>query len=113
MMTPVTAPRIGGPKGESQFLDDAEDPPWDTVAIERPSPGRVERALFCDESGIAGNQKHYGFGALIMGYQRRGDFARKMAELRKLTPHPDDEVKWNKGSAGNLGFYKQLIDYFF
>jgi hypothetical protein len=73
----------------------------------------VERALYCDESGIAGNLKHYGFGALIMGYQRRGEFARSIKKIRSAHRYPDDEVRWNKSSPSNLSLYRALIDYFF
>lgn len=105
------APGTGGRKGEAKFFDDEIE--WDTQSIARRAPGRVERALFCDESGIAGNQKHYGFGALIMGYQRRGDFARAMAQIRAQHRFSDDELKWNKISRGNRDLYLALVDYFF
>lgn len=77
------------------------------------SRGTVRRALYCDESGIGGDLKHYGFGALIMGYQRRGDFAAAIRELRTRFRRPPDEIKWNKCSPSNLAFNKALVDYFF
>lgn len=76
-------------------------------------PGLLRRAFFCDESGIAGDLKHYGFGALVMAYQRRGDFAAAIARIRKEHGRPDEEIKWNKCSRSNLAFYKALVDYFF
>jgi hypothetical protein len=74
------------------------------------NPGVVRRAFYCDESGISTNQKHYGFGALVMGYQRRGEFVADMKRIRG--DHPN-EIKWNKCSRSNLGLYKELVDYFF
>jgi hypothetical protein len=76
-------------------------------------PGVVRRAIYCDESGIGGAQKHYGFGALFMAYQRRGDFAADLAAMQKEHRWPGDEIKWNKCSSSNLSFYKELVDYFF
>ena len=68
-------------------------------------------AFYCDESGIGGDSKHYAFGALIMQYQRRGQFVQ---EFRDLVQGRDwGEVKWNKVSDHKLGHYKRLVDYFF
>ena len=41
--------------------------------------GVVRRAIFCDESGISGDHDFYGFGAVIMAYQRRGQFSADVA----------------------------------
>jgi hypothetical protein len=62
-----------------------------------PLPG-VERWLIsCDESGTGGD-RFYGFGTLWMNWQRRGDFARLVRELRDQHGYPY-EFKWNKTSA--------------
>jgi hypothetical protein len=73
----------------------------------------LKRAIFCDESGFSGGHKYYCFGALVMGYQRRGYFAAEMAALRKMHRRLDDEVKWNKCSRSNVEFYLALVEYFF
>ena len=76
-----------------------------------PPPGVRRLAFYCDESGIGGNLPHYGFGALIMQYQRRGQF---ISEFGALANGRDwGEVKWNKTSNGNLGYFKRIVDYFF
>jgi hypothetical protein len=75
-----------------------------------PPPGVRRLAFHCDESGISGGSKHYGFGALIMQYQRRGQFVQ---EFRELADPAFGEVKWNKTSDRTLDYYKRLVDYFF
>lgn len=77
------------------------------------SLGVVRRAVYCDESGISGDHDFYGFGALIMGYQRRGDFSAAIAELRRTHRAPTDEIKWSKTNARTFAFYAALVDYFF
>lgn len=68
--------------------------------------------ISCDESGVHG-VAHYGFGTLWMKWQRRGDFAadlREMKERHKVT----HECKWsNVQSARDLAFCRELISYFF
>ena len=83
-----------------------------SVTVEKRRPPGVRRlAFYCDESGISGNLRHYGFCALIMQYQRRGEF---VEEFAKLARNRDlGEVKWNKTSNGNLDYYKHIVDYFF
>ena len=83
------------------------------VAAQRAPVGVVRRAIYCDESGIGGNLKHYGFGAIFMGYQRRGEFVAKIRELQQRYRRPDDEIKWNKFSKSHVAFYEALVDYFF
>lgn len=75
--------------------------------------GVVRRAIFCDESGISGDHDFYGFGAVIMAYQRRGQFSAAVARLRKECRAPDNEIKWTKTGRVNLPFYEALVDYFF
>jgi hypothetical protein len=55
--------------------------------------------------------KHYAFGALIMQYQRRGQFVREFREL--LQGCNWGEVKWNKLSDHKLAHYKRIVDHFF
>ncbi|MCD3180328.1 DUF3800 domain-containing protein, partial [Salmonella enterica subsp. enterica serovar Enteritidis] len=50
--------------------------------MESNDPGKLIWHVACDESGIDG-QRFYGFGSLWMKYQRRGDFARIVRELRE------------------------------
>lgn len=65
-----------------------------------------------DESGIDG-QVYYGFGSLWMKYQRRGDFARDIRELKEKHNH-NEEIKWQKvNSKRYSAFYDELVDYFF
>ncbi len=73
----------------------------------------LRRALYCDESGISGGEKHYGFGALVMPYQRRGNFAAEISRIRADYGRPSEEIKWNKCSRQNVGFYKALVDLYF
>lgn len=76
------------------------------------NPGKLIWHVACDESGIDG-QRFYGFGSLWMKYQRRGDFARIVRELREKH-HCSDEIKWQKAhSKRNADFYHELIDTFF
>ncbi|MCW2479763.1 DUF3800 domain-containing protein [Candidatus Symbiopectobacterium sp. NZEC135] len=76
------------------------------------NPGKLIWHVACDESGIDG-QRYYGFGSLWMKYQRRGDFARIVRELRdKHNVH--DEIKWQKAhNKRNTAFYHELIEVFF
>jgi hypothetical protein len=75
--------------------------------------GVVRRALYCDESGISGDHDYYGFGALIMAYQRRGQFAADIEMLRREHKAGKDEIKWSKTNRFTSPFYTALIDYFF
>jgi Protein of unknown function (DUF3800) len=68
-------------------------------------------AFYCDESGISGDHPYYGFGALIMRYQRRGDFIRDFRDMAGARNW--GEVKWTKTTQGTLGYYKRIVDYFF
>lgn len=77
---------------------------------DRPPPGVRRLAFYCDESGITANLTHYGFGALITPYQRRGQF---VEDFRGLVSPRFGEIKWNKTGAANLAYYKRIVDYFF
>lgn len=75
-------------------------------------PGRLVWLISCDESGTGG-ARYYGFGSLWMRWQRRGDFARDIREIRERHGCLD-EIKWQKAhSRYNREFYLELIDYFF
>lgn len=74
--------------------------------------GKLIWHIACDESGIDG-QRYYGFGSLWMKYQRRGDFARGIRELREMYGY-FDEIKWKKAHSKKYRkFYEDLTDYFF
>ncbi|EAR4973550.1 DUF3800 domain-containing protein [Salmonella enterica] len=80
--------------------------------MESNDPGKLIWHVACDESGIDG-QRFYGFGSLWMKYQRRGDFARIVRELREKH-NCSDEIKWQKAhSKRNAAFYQDLIETFF
>lgn len=65
-----------------------------SVQVEKgPPPGVRRLAFYCDESGIGGNLRHYGFCSLIMPYQRRGEFVDEFAKLARNREL--GEVKWN------------------
>jgi len=75
-------------------------------------PANTRRWLIsCDESGIDG-QRYYGFGTLWMNWQRRGDFANLITDLRKLHGC-SHELKWNRVSARFLEMYRDLVEKFF
>jgi hypothetical protein len=67
--------------------------------------------IACDESGIHGSP-HYGFGSLWMQWQRRGDFYRDFNDLANKH-HFENECKWSQAQKKYLGFYEELITYFF
>ncbi|MBY5922012.1 DUF3800 domain-containing protein [Ferrimonas balearica] len=74
--------------------------------------GKLIWHVACDESGVDG-QAYYGFGSLWMKYQRRGDFARLIRELREQHNY-DSEIKWKKAHKKHYAnFYEDLIDMFF
>lgn len=74
--------------------------------------GKLIWHVACDESGVGG-QKYYGFGSLWMKYQRRGDFAQKVRELRERHNY-HNEIKWQKAHKKHYAaFYEDLIEMFF
>jgi hypothetical protein len=80
------------------------------------APRRGVRRLWvsCDESGIDGTNRYYGFGSLWMPDQRRGDFARLVADLRAHHGFKvEGEFKWTKVKRQKLDFYKAVVDSFF
>ena len=68
--------------------------------------------ISCDESGVHGSA-YYGFGSLWMKWQRRGDYAEHIREIRQRHKF-SSEIKWNKvQSMRKVSFYRDLIEYFF
>ena len=79
---------------------------------EMDNPGKLIWHVACDESGIDG-QRYYGFGSLWMRYQRRGDFARIVRELREKHFY-FQEIKWQKANSKKYAeFHLDLIRVFF
>lgn len=78
---------------------------------EQDNPGRVIWHVACDESGIDG-QRFYGFGSLWMKYQRRGDFAKLIRDVREKHGF-FQEIKWQKANSKKfLPFHTDLIELF-
>jgi len=75
------------------------------------NPGTLRWLISADESGTDSN-KYYGFGALWMKYQRRGDFLQGIWELRVEHDYWE-EIKWTNIFLKRLEFYEDLIEYFF
>lgn len=74
--------------------------------------GKLIWHVACDEFGMDG-ARYYGFGSLWMRWQRRGDFARDIRELRDRYEF-FEEIKWNKANSKKyINFYEDLVDYFF
>jgi hypothetical protein len=76
-----------------------------------PLPGHRNYLVFCDESGTGGGV-YYGFGSLWMPWERRGDFAGLVADLRDKHRYLD-EMKWTNVSRRSEAFYLALIEEFF
>ena len=74
-------------------------------------PGVLRWLISCDESGTGGSP-FYGFGTLWMNWQRRGEFATLIQELRAKHGYTY-EIKWKKVSAKYLPFYRDLVETFF
>lgn len=68
------------PRGS--LVSDEDDPP----------KGVVRWLISCDESGVHG-ARYYGFGTLWMAWQRRGEFAELIRELRQEHGY-QHEIKW-------------------
>lgn len=79
---------------------------------ENDNPGKMIWHVACDESGIDG-QRFYGFGSLWMKYQRRGDFAKLIRNVREKHGY-FQEIKWQKANSKKyLPFHIDLIELFF
>ncbi|MDU4154995.1 MAG: DUF3800 domain-containing protein [Enterobacteriaceae bacterium] len=79
---------------------------------ETDSQGKLIWHVACDESGIDG-QRFYGFGSLWMKYQRRGDFAKLIRDVREKHGY-FQEIKWQKANSKKfLPFHLDLIELFF
>jgi hypothetical protein len=74
-------------------------------------PGVLRWLISCDESGTGG-APFYGFGTLWMNWQRRGEFAALVQQLRDKHGYTY-EIKWKKVSAQSLPFYRELVETFF
>lgn len=70
--------------------------------------------IYCDESC---HLEHDGFHVMCIGYIKVNVemYENVQSDLKrlKLKHHTPTELKWNKLSSSRLGFYKELIDYFF
>ncbi|MGE4069180.1 MAG: DUF3800 domain-containing protein [Vicinamibacterales bacterium] len=86
---------------ENGDVDDEEDPP----------DGWLRWLISADETGVHGS-RYYGFGTLWMAWQRRGDFARLIKELRDEHGYTS-EIKWTKVTPASLPFYEDLVERFF
>lgn len=77
-----------------------------------PDPNAKQRhfLIYTDESGMHGS-KHYAFGALWMHWERRGDFQKIIAGLRRRHAYTD-EIKWQRIKS-RPAFYEELVDEFF
>lgn len=75
------------------------------------SPGVLQWLISCDDSGMD-NGSHHGFGSLWMKWQRRGDFAELVAELRAKHGY-SHECKWMKAKRLSLPFCRALVEEFF
>lgn len=74
--------------------------------------GKLIWHIASDESGTGGAQ-YYGFGSLWMRWQRRGDFAADLRELRERHNY-HSEIKWQKAHDKIYhDFYRELVEYFF
>ena len=76
------------------------------------NPGTLQWLISCDESGIGG-ANYYGFGSLWMKWQRRGDFAQHIREIREKHNYWY-ELKWNKAHNKKFNeFFLDIVRYFF
>lgn len=76
------------------------------------TPGKLIWNIACDESGVDG-ARYYGFGSIWMKWQRRGDFAKLISDLREKH-NCQDEIKWQKAHSKQFrNFYLELIELFF
>ena len=87
------------PRGS--LASDEDDPP----------KGVVRWLISCDESGVHG-ARYYGFGTLWMAWQRRGEFAELIRELRQEHGY-QHEIKWQKVKNHTVPFYDDLVEAFF
>lgn len=87
-----------------------------TYALNTPAPEGPEKRprdyrVWCDESGTHGG-KYYGYGAIFIPHDRRGDFTGLMKALREKHGFTH-ELKWSKVSKANLAFCLDLVRAFF
>jgi hypothetical protein len=87
----------------------------DPVRNLEPDPPLGERRwlISCDETGLHG-ARYYGFGALWMSWQRRGDYQDWVGQVGRAHPeHRSSEFKWNRVSNQTLDAYRDLVEMFF
>ncbi len=85
--------------------------PLRTESNDEPAKGVRRWLISCDESGVHGS-RFYAFGSLWMAWQRRGDFARLIADLRDRHDYRW-EIKWTHVKSGSIEFYTDLVEEFF
>ena len=81
------------------------------ILLDEPASSDREVLFAVDESGTK-QTPYYGFGALIMKSDRRGDFVRAFASLchrHGMT----SEVKWNRVNDRTIEFMRELVSWFF
>ncbi|MEM1024293.1 MAG: DUF3800 domain-containing protein [Myxococcota bacterium] len=71
-----------------------------------------EWLIACDESGIDGSNKFYGFGTLWLKHDRRGDIS-GLIKRAKDRHDVEGELKWNACDGRRSRLYIDLIDEFF
>src|SRR5262249_43769974 len=68
----------------------------------------------CDEAGIDGKARYYGFGSLWMLDAKRGEYLKLIRAVRQRHRFRDEgEFKWEKVRKQKLPFYKDVVDTFF
>src|SRR4051812_42774118 len=75
-------------------------------------PEHANFLVYCDESGIDGDQKYVGFGSLWLPHERRGTLTGLVNALRRDHRY-NDEIKWKRVKRGNTAFYRALVQRFF
>ena len=73
-------------------------------------PGYRNYLIFADEAGTRGGA-YYGFGSLWLPWERRGDFAAQIRQLRCAHDF-DGVVRWANVDERPM-FFVQLVDWFF
>lgn len=92
-------------------MNDVSVPEDAATQDSNPLPGVQRWLISCDESGMDG-AAYYGFGALWMPWQRRGDFAGLVGELKERHGYTS-EIKWTNVRPHYARFYRDLVEMFF
>ena len=72
--------------------------------------------IYCDESCHLENDGHHVMvlGAVWCPMKKAQEISAHIREIKKKHDlQPSFEIKWTKVSPGKIGFYRELIDYFF